>query len=172
MTGFITWLEHISTRTTKARAELRRSLAFPPGTYIPAYPYVEPFLRSDPSPWERNALYLTAGLWAMHWRPGQQPGRLSFAKACATHQTLSGSASTEHRFLTVLDADADQLPHRLQQMIAILKPYPLDFVLLLHGLQHWNAEDRVTQQTWAHEFYQQLRTQPLTTTPSTKETTA
>lgn len=171
MTGFIPWLEHITTRQSKARAELRRSLAFTPGTYIPAFPYVEPFLQGTPSPWHRQAVYLTAGLWALQAQPAQRAPTLSFAKACAAHHNLSGSASIEQRFLTVLDADPEQLPHRLRQLIGILKPYPLNWDILLHGLLHWTDAERPTQQIWAREFYQQQTTTERPASPvTTKET--
>ena len=83
MTTFIPWLEALAARHPKARADLRRSLAFAPGTYIAAFPYIEPFLLGNPSAWHRQAIYLTAGLWALHHRPSPNTPRLSLAKACA-----------------------------------------------------------------------------------------
>ena len=38
MSGFIEWLEGLNEKDTKVRAVLRRSLAFDPGRYRPAYP--------------------------------------------------------------------------------------------------------------------------------------
>ena len=46
MSGFIEWLEGLNEKDTKVRAVLRRSLAFDPGRFTPAYPYVEPFLKA------------------------------------------------------------------------------------------------------------------------------
>ena len=45
MSAFIEWLESLNEKDTKVRAVLMRSLAFEPGTHVPAYPYVEPFLQ-------------------------------------------------------------------------------------------------------------------------------
>jgi CRISPR-associated protein Cse2 (CRISPR_cse2). len=81
MSGFIEWLENLNARDTKVRAVLRRSLAFDPGAFVPAYPYVEPFLKGEDNPWRREMLYLVAGLWAAHWREGRNGTPLTIAKA-------------------------------------------------------------------------------------------
>ena len=56
---------------------------------------------------------------------------MPIGRACASYQMASGSTSTERRFITLLDADTDQLPHRLRQMIALLKEQSIDFDDLL-----------------------------------------
>ena len=102
MNGFIEWLEGMNKKDTKVKAVLRRSLAFDPGAFVPAYPYVEPFLKGEERPWRREMLYLVAGLWAAHWREGQSGTPLPIGKACAAYQAASGSLSTERRFITLL----------------------------------------------------------------------
>jgi len=165
MSGFIGWLEGLNKKDTKVRAVLRRSLAFEPGAFVPAYPYVEPFLKDDHTPWRRKVLYLVAGLWADHWREGRGSAPLPLGKACAAHQAASGSTSTESRFINLLDADPEQLPHRLRQMVTLLKEQAIDFEALLKGLLYWNGEHRRTQNTWARDFYRTLNI----TTESTPE---
>ena len=71
MSGFIEWLEDLNKKNTKVRAVLRRSLAFDPGTYVSAYPYVESFVKDENNTWRRDIHYLVAGLWAAHWREGR-----------------------------------------------------------------------------------------------------
>jgi CRISPR system Cascade subunit CasB len=156
MNGFIEWLEGLNEKDTKVRAVLRRSLSFDPGKYAPAYPFVEPFIKEEDNSWRREMLYLVASLWAAHWREGRSGPPMSIGKACATYQKTSGSTSTERRFITLLDADSDQMPHRLRQMIALLKEQPIDFESLLKGLLYWNDEQRRTQNTWARDFYRHL----------------
>jgi len=153
MAGFIEWLEKVNEKDTKVRAVLRRSLAFNPGAYVPAYPYVEPFIKEETNSWRRQVYYLVAGLWAMHWREGKRGQPLSIGKACGKYQKESGSANTERRFITVLDADSDQVSHRLRQMIALLKDQAVDFEDLLKGLLYWNDDQKRTQNTWARDFY-------------------
>lgn len=155
MSGFIDWLEKLNEQDNKARAVLRRSLAFDPGQYVHAFPYVEPFVRDDDA-WRREMHYLTAGLWAAHWREGWMGPSLSLAKACATHWQQSGSVSTERRFINLLDADREQLPHRLRQMISLLKEKNIDFDALLKDLVNWNHERKRTQNNWARDFYRTL----------------
>lgn len=153
MSGFINWLESLNEQDNKVRAVLRRSLAFEPGKFPPAYPYVEPFVKDDDGGWRREMLYLVAGLWAMHWREGRSGQPVPLGKACSDYQAANGSTSTERRFINLLDADRDQLPHRLRQMIALLKEQTIDFDTLLRGLLYWNDDQKRTQNAWARDFY-------------------
>lgn len=156
MSEYIAWLEDINTRDTKVRAVLRRSLAFDPGVHIPAFPYIEPFLKGEAEGWRRQMYYLVSGLWAAHWRDDRAAATVSLAKACAQHQIKSGSESTERRFIHLLDADREQLPHRLRQMVALLNEQPIDFQALLNGLLSWNQDNRRIQIAWARDFYRTL----------------
>lgn len=153
MTGFIEWLESMNERDTRVRAVLRRSMAFDPGAFPPAYPYVEPFVTDETNSWRREVHYLVAGLWAAHWRESRAGLPMPIGKACASHQMASGSTSTEGRFVALLDADTDQLPHRLRQIISLLKEQPIDFEDLLKGLLYWSDDQKRTQNTWARDFY-------------------
>ncbi len=153
MSGFIEWLEELNRSDTRVRAVLRRSLAFEPGTFPPAFPYVERFVSADDDPWRRAVHYLVAGLWAAHWRDARRGAPLTIGKASALHQVATGSGSTERRFINLLDADQDQLFYRLRQMVALLKEYPLDFDALLQGLVRWNDPRKFTQNAWARDFY-------------------
>lgn len=171
MSGFIAWLEILNGQDTRVRSVLRRSLAFDPGQYVHAYPYVESFMKNEGNSWRREMHYLVAGLWASHWREGRTGGLLSIGKASAAHQLKSGSASTERRFISLLDADPDQLPHRLRQMIALLKEQEIDFDALLNGLLAWNGEQKRTQYTWAHDFYRTINHDTYNQQPTETETT-
>lgn len=168
MSGFIEWLESLNEKDTRVRAVLRRSLAFDPGRYIQAIPYVEPFVKNESDSWRREMLYLVAGLWAMHWREGHKGQPMSLGKACAAYQAASGSTSTERRFINMLDADSDQLPHRLRQMIALLKDHAIDFDALLNGLLFWNDDQKRTQNAWARDFYRNINYE-IEPEPATKE---
>ncbi|MBN1595018.1 type I-E CRISPR-associated protein Cse2/CasB [candidate division FCPU426 bacterium] len=167
MSGFIEWLEKINEKNSKVRAVLRRSLAFEPGAYVEAYPYVEPFVKGEANSLRREVHYLVAGLWAMHKQESRAGESMSLGRASAIHQIASGSTSTERRFITLLDADHDQLPHRLRQMVALLKEYAIDFEALLKGLLNWNDDRKRTQNAWARDFYKHVESEPETT--NTKE---
>jgi CRISPR system Cascade subunit CasB len=158
VSGFIEWLEELNKNDTKVRAVLRRSLAFDPGEFPAAFPFVEPFLKNEDNPWRRQMIYLVAGLWAVHWRKDRSGAPISLGKACAIYyEEESKSTSTERRFITLLDADSDQLPHRLRQMVALLKDCNLDFEALLTGLWYWNNDQKRTQNQWARDFYRNLK---------------
>ena len=158
MTALIENLEQWAESDSRVRAILRRSLSFPPGAYPAAFPYVEWALTGEESAWRREVTYLAAALWAMHWRDGRGRQRMGLGAACAALRASSrGSESTERRFINLLDADRDQLPHRLRQVIGLLKDYDLDFQALLTGLLHWEDDRKRTQNLWARDFYRKTR---------------
>lgn len=169
MNGFIQWLEGLNEKDAKVRAVLRRSLAFDPGAFVPAYPYVEPFLKGEANSWRREMLYLVAGLWAAHWREGRSGALLPIGKACAKYRDERDSSSTERRFINLLDADRDQLPHRLRQMVALLKEQAIDFNDLLKGLLYWSDDQKRTQNAWARDFYRSLKSETTTKYQNEKE---
>jgi CRISPR system Cascade subunit CasB len=114
-------------------------------------------------------LYPTAGLWAAHWREGCSGEPTGIGKACqAVYSARDKSPSIERRFITLLDSDRDQLPHRLRQVVAMLKDYPLDFEALLTGLLYWNDDRKRTQNAWARDFYQNMKDE-LETEPTSHE---
>lgn len=169
MRRFIEWLEGLNEKDTKVRAVLRRSLAFDPGAFVPAYPYVEPFVKDESNSWRREMHYLVAGLWAAHWREGRNGEPMSIGQACqALYLEKDKSPSIERRFITLLDSDQDQLPHRLRQMVALLIEQPIDFESLLTGLLYWHDERKRTQNNWARDFYRNLKDE-LDTEPITQE---
>src|SRR3546814_11881578 len=98
--------------------------------------------------------------------------RSSLARACAAHQIKSGSASTERRFINLLDADREQLPHRLRQMLALLGEQPIDFDTLLPDLLQWNRDVKRSQNAWARDFYRTLNPTPQTQPDTATETAA
>ncbi|MCA9474153.1 MAG: type I-E CRISPR-associated protein Cse2/CasB, partial [Nitrospira sp.] len=150
--------EGLNEKDTKVRAVLRRSLAFDPGQYVPAYPYVEPFVRDEGNSWWRQVHYLVAGLWAAHWQEGRAGEPLRIGQACQDlFIAKDKSPSIERRFIALLDADQDQLPYRMRQMVALLNVYPINFDALLTSLLYWNDDRKRTQNAWARDFYRNIQ---------------
>ena len=157
MSAYLEWLEDLNKRDSRVRAVLRRSLAFDPGAFPAAYPYVEPFLKDEDSHWRRQVHYLVAALWATHWKAARTGTALPIGVVVAQHQLMSGSASTERRFIALLDADTDELPYRLRQMVDLLKDQAIDFGALLADLLRWHAPDKRIQNQWARQFFRTLQ---------------
>ncbi|HBR14934.1 MAG TPA: type I-E CRISPR-associated protein Cse2/CasB [Candidatus Omnitrophica bacterium] len=170
-----TLIEELAARSreeSKVRAVLKRSLAFDPGTYPPVFPYIEHRLKSDDGEWKRKVYYLVAGLWALHWRDRSNDTGQSLANACwILYWANEQSPSIERRFITLIDADSEQLPYRLRQMVALLKEYEVDFNNLSRDLLSWNHPDKFIQIRWAREFYNQAAEENEETETTNKENT-
>lgn len=168
--SFIAHLVQLKESNRGALAHLKRSLGFAPGAYPAAYPYVERFVGADrhaQDPW-RLALYLTAGLFAMH--PSHQVGT-KLATSLGRLGKQRDSASVEQRFVALLGADIQSLPVLLRRAIALLSADGLacDFIALQEDLACWlnplaYEQHDLLRQRWARDFYQAYDPNP---TPAT-----
>lgn len=164
--SFITHLISLKDRDRGALAHLKRSLGFDPGAYPGAYPYVERFVGADKHADDprRHALYLTAGLFALHSVHCED---MSFATALGRVGWLrkSGnieqrSSNIERRFIALLGAEPESLPTLLRQSVSLLAAddQGCDYVRLLDDLARWldpfqpEARDQLRQR-WARDFY-------------------
>lgn len=177
--AFVQYLRQRSESADLAR--MRRALADPGAEVIPL---VEGFLariQDDyEARWERICYYLVAGLWAsavssselerFRRQPEEEPEvsqgdqsnvnkgyRRTLGHAIAQlYLARNQSKSIEQRFVALLDADEEQLPYRMRQMVRLLKSeegIPIYWSELLRDLLAWDYEHRPVQQKWARAFY-------------------
>lgn len=153
---FIAHLASLREKDRGAMAALRHSLAFEPGAYPKAFPYVERFAgaASHERDAHRLALYAVAGLFARH--PLRQPQ--SFASALGELLRRRQSPSIEGRFIALLGADAENIVDYLRQAVSLLAADGIgcDYARLLVDLSQWlnpNLDPSRLRQRWARDFY-------------------
>lgn len=153
---FIAHLNMLKERDRGALATLRHSLAFEPGRYPKAFPYVERFAGAAVHECDarRLALYAVAGLFARHPQQGSQ----SFATALGELMARRQSPSVEGRFIALLGADAENIVDYLRQAISLLAADAIgcDYARLLDDLSRWlnpAADPSFLRQRWARDFY-------------------
>ncbi len=169
-------------------ARLRRSLGDDtPGQSVPWLEGI--FLRSGLNvshdrQW--RALALVSGLYALVERPDgtgeETPApdhRLSFGETFGDlYLAQDQRPSTEKRFLSLLDADADGLPYALRQAVTLLNADSRtpDWVRLMEDVNWWEhdtAGERV-RKTWARDFYrtaERISSTPAADTDGAAQTT-
>jgi CRISPR system Cascade subunit CasB len=151
----------------KGFAELRRSLG--DGQDLRAVPYVEPFVKEQGlQSIRRQMFYLVAGLFCLIERPIDlkldtmpQPRAGNLGDSVAqSYLKRERSGSIEKRFVALLDADLEQLPQRLRQMLTLLHADKVEIAWeqLLRALCYWNSDERQVQHEWARSFY--IKTAP------------
>lgn len=162
---FITYLQTLQEekKDLGALAELRRSLAFEPGSYPRAFPYVERFVEKNTHERgaRRLALYVAAGLFAMHPKTAEHSFAAAFGQLAQLRQAGSEhgySSSIERRFIALLEADADTLHTHLRHAISLLKASEIgvDYAQLLRDMALWmnpNLDVGDLRQRWARDFY-------------------
>lgn len=181
------FIRHLRRRSEPADlARLRRTLSAPGQEVVPV---VERFLariqREREDAWERVCHYLVAGLWAItvsssqleqfREQPEEAPEvmedaespvdnryRRTFGHAVAQlYLARNEPKSIEQRFITLLDADEEQLPYRMRQMVQLVKSEEgirIHWADLLRDLLRWNHERKYVQQRWASAFYRTVST--------------
>lgn len=164
---FVNYLQGLKKAQNRgALAALRHSLAFAPGVYPPAYPYVERFVPLDSHAQDsfRLALYIVAGLYAFHPEQRDQ----SFASSLGEVLHRRGSSSLERRFVSLLGADPENLADYLRHSASLLAAEGIgcDYAALIDDVSTWlnsfNESDRrdLIRQRWARDFYRHA--QPVT----------
>lgn len=156
---FVNYLQTLKNRDRGALATLRHSLAFAPGSYPKAFPYVERFVGNEIHERDarRLALYTAAGLYARHPEQHEQ----SFATALGELMRRRDSGSIEQRFIALLSADPENVADYLRQAASLLaaEGIGLDYSRLLNDLSRWMnsssdpAERDRLRQRWARDFY-------------------
>jgi len=154
---FVGRLERLVEEEDRATlAQLRRSLAFEPGTYVYAFPFVERFTVGLST--ERRKLYfLIAGLFALHPENNKNP-REDLGRTLKRLYEQDKSPSTERRVLVLLEADDEQLAQHLRQLVSLLKAKGLavNWEQLLQGLINRQYDPEETKRRWAQSFYRPL----------------
>ncbi len=141
-------------RDRAALAHLRRGLGRTLGESGEMMPYVVPFL---PEKGRHDPYFLVAALFASHPPEDNRKG-ISIGKAmCAVWVARDKTDSIEKRFVALLNANANDLPHHLRTAIGLIKAEsslaPLDYQRLLKDLRHWNHANRDVQRRWAQDFW-------------------
>lgn len=195
--SFIRYLRQKSQPADLAR--LRRGLADAGQQVVPV---VEGFLGRIQNEreyrWERVCYYLVAGLWAStvssselkenrpqaeeeeepppsEKQPVEAGYRRTLGYAIAQLYLARGqSPSIEGRFVALLDANEEELPYRLRQMVRLLKTEEgirIHWAELLRDLLAWNREHKPVQQKWARAFYRTVSKETAEEEAATPNTT-
>lgn len=166
-TSFVHYLQRLS-EDRGAIATLRHSLAFPPGDYPRAYPFVERFVSRDGHERDarRLARYAVAGLFAAN------PLTSSRSLAAALGQLMRDKQrpSLEKRFVALLEADADGVMDHLRQAVSLLAADGMgyDHAALLLDLEvaldprAWPERKDRLKRRWAIDFYRALQAEEPT----------
>ena len=136
-----------------ALAHLRRGLGKPPKTAMEMFPYLGQFLSHEPKPFYENAVFIIAALFAYYPDAKHTSGNLGASLRELSDKTES--KSIEKRFVALLNAEAEDLPYYLRQIIGLLKSneVAVNWERLFKDVQNWNSDRRFVQQKWAEQFW-------------------
>lgn len=158
--AFVEHLESLVVSQDRAAlAALRRGLGKDPGTVAEMHRHVVPWLPAGASPWQEDAYYVVAALFAWHqgsWHRGDDDAKVtnlgaSFARLAASVE----SDSVERRFVAILNCHGDDLSTHLRHSVGLLKSneLPIDWSQLLSDIQNWGLESRPVQRGWARAYW-------------------
>ena len=149
---FIRYLKSLEKRQDRAAlAHLRRGLGKPPKSSMEMFPYLGQFLSHETKHNYENAVFIVAALFAYY--PGAQSniGNLG----ASVRKLKDDSDSIEKRFVALLNAEAEDLPYYLRQIIGLLKSNDIavNWERLFKDIQNWSGDKRYVQQKWAGQFW-------------------
>lgn len=96
-----------------------------------------------------------------------------FGTAIRNIRTEGNATGLDKRFAVLLDADQEQLPFRLRQLVQRIKAEKMkviDWTKLLQDLIQWDHPDRHVQKRWAKSYFSGLTNQSDNTNNQTQET--
>jgi CRISPR system Cascade subunit CasB len=152
---FIRYLESLAKRQDRAAfAHLRRGLGKPPKASMEMYPYLGQFLSADSdgkNNRRENAVFIVAALFAYYPDAKTNAGNLG----ASLRQLKDESDSIEKRFIALLNAEAEELPDYLRQIIGLLKSkdVAVNWQKLFENVQFWSNDNRRVQNDWARSFW-------------------
>ncbi len=149
---FVRYLKSLEKRQDRAAlAQLRRGLGKPPKTAMEMFPYLGQFLSHDSKPRYENAVFIVAALFAYYPNAQSNIGNLG----ASLRRLKDDSDSIEKRFVALLNAETNDLPYYLRQIIGLLKSKEIavNWERLFKDIQNWNTDQRFVQQKWAEQFW-------------------
>ena len=138
-------------KDSAALANLRRGLGKPPKTAMEMFPYLGQFLSHETKHNYENAVFIVAALFAYYPDAPPNVGNLG----ASLRQLKGDSDSIEKRFVALLNAEAEDLPYYLRQIIGLLraKEIAVNWEQLFKDVQNWNSDKRFVQRNWAERFW-------------------
>lgn len=154
--AFVAFLESLVSRERRdVLANLRRGLGRPPGTVLEMFPYVARYASGMPRN-DENAYFIVAALFGLFPKPSWKSDD---SRRCSLGHSLAflkdDSGSIERRFVALLNADTEDLPNYLRQIVSLLKARdaPINWHKLLADLKNWSSPNRRVQREWARGFW-------------------
>ena len=166
--AIVGFLERLGRLDAGGLAQLRRSagqrLDESSRAYASFFPLIPQWVER---PADQELYFLVASLYALTTRAGehqrQQSGvslgkalhQLRQAQLASTGRSQNDQISLVRRFAALIEADPEQLPFRLRQLVRLLysQQLTLDWNRLLRDLFAWNASNQRIQRRWMREYY-------------------
>jgi CRISPR system Cascade subunit CasB len=115
------------------------------------YPYLGQFLLHEPKPRYETAVFIVAALFAYYPDAPGNAGNLGDS----IRRMKDDSDSIEKRFVALLNAEAEDLPYYLRQIVGLLKSKEIavNWNQLFKDVKNWNSDKRYVQSAWARSFW-------------------
>lgn len=137
-----------------ALANLRSGLRRRDGRAMEMYPYIGRFLSENTNRSREHAIFTVAALFAYYPDANNTKGDLG---ASLRELKNDEGDSVEKRFVALLNAEAEDLPVYLRQIIGLLKsnekPVGVNWEKLFDDIVRWESDSRFVQKRWARSFW-------------------
>lgn len=170
---------HLTSTNPRLQADARRILARLRRSAVGARQEVEAYeivFAHNPPRAEEKSWLLIAGLFALHPQPFPTgPGSRTIGASMRELESRRGESATK-RFLQLVSADSNALPHYLRQAVRLLdsSDVTLNYRRLLQDVHVLLSDDAIRAQEvrleWARDFYRQPSSASASKAASTPST--
>ena len=156
---FINHLELlVKNKNRAALAHLRSGLRRKDSRSMEMYPVIGRFLAEKPNRHYENAVFIVAALFAYY--PDAKTNHGNLGASLRELSEKSESKSIEKRFVALLNAEVDELPDYLRQIVGLLKSKEIavNWEQLFKDIRYWEANDENSKyesvrKKWARSFW-------------------
>lgn len=155
------FIARLETLDTGGRARLKRNAGRTLNEARDVYHVFFAILPYEMPQWDQENYFLIATLYAAgthreNPRPRNPPRSLGASlRQLRRDNSDDRRTSLDKRFQTLLEADREQLPFRLRQIVSLLaaNDIAIDWAQLLRNVQRWNHDSRFVQLAWARDYF-------------------
>ncbi len=154
------FIDRLETLDAGGRARLKRNAGRTLNEARDVYQVFFSMLPYEMPLWDQEDYFLIATLYAVGTRRENPRLRNTPRSVGASLRRIRGDnddrrTSLDKRFQTLLEADREQLPFRLRQIVSLLaaNEIAIDWARLLRDVQFWEKGEGKVQRRWAEHYY-------------------
>lgn len=152
---FVGFINSLGDRDDRAALAKLKRAAGNPFQNFEVLPVIGEYIPPGAREWEFKCYMLVASLFSLNPLNSDKIGNLGESLVIFRNTLSVGGESFENRFAAILNADDEDIAHRLVQVVRQIsrEDIYINYYRLLDDLLYWNLSDKPVQLRWARSFW-------------------